>query len=66
MPVLLVKIVVSNISKNEYGIKNASITFVLTYVKYTFAYREVDRLCGLVVRINGYRFRGPCSIPGAT
>jgi hypothetical protein len=23
-------------------------------------------LCGLVVRVPGYRSRGPCSIPGAT
>jgi hypothetical protein len=31
--------------------------------------REVvtrDRLCGLVVRVPGYRSRGPGSIPGAT
>jgi hypothetical protein len=26
----------------------------------------LDRLCGLVVRVPGYRSRGPCSIPGAT
>jgi hypothetical protein len=25
-----------------------------------------DRLCGLVVKVPGYRFRGPGSIPGAT
>jgi hypothetical protein len=25
-----------------------------------------DHLCGLVVRVPGYRFRGPGSIPGAT
>jgi hypothetical protein len=25
-----------------------------------------DRLCGLVVRVPGYRFRDPGSIPGAT
>jgi hypothetical protein len=25
-----------------------------------------DRLCGLVVRVPGYRSRGPGSIPGAT
>jgi hypothetical protein len=24
----------------------------------------VDRLCGLAVRVPGYRSRGPCSIPG--
>jgi hypothetical protein len=28
--------------------------------------KVVDRLCGLVVRVPGYRFRGPGSIPGAT
>jgi hypothetical protein len=27
---------------------------------------EVDRLCGLVVRVPGYRSRGPDSISGAT
>jgi hypothetical protein len=27
---------------------------------------NIDRLCGLVVRVLGYRFRGPGSIPGAT
>jgi hypothetical protein len=26
----------------------------------------VDRLCGLVVRVLGYRFGGPGSIPGTT
>jgi hypothetical protein len=26
----------------------------------------VDHLCGPVVRIPGYRYRGPGSIPGAT
>jgi hypothetical protein len=25
-----------------------------------------DRLCGLVVRVLGYRSEGPCSIPGTT
>jgi hypothetical protein len=28
--------------------------------------KEVNRLCGLMVRVPGYRFRGPGSIPGAT
>jgi hypothetical protein len=27
---------------------------------------KIDRLCGLVVKVLGYRFRGPGSIPGAT
>jgi hypothetical protein len=26
----------------------------------------IDRLCGLLVRVPGYRYRGPGSIPGAT
>ena len=26
----------------------------------------VDRLCGLVVRVSGYRYRGPGFDPGAT
>jgi hypothetical protein len=28
--------------------------------------KRKDRLCGLVVRVPGYRSRGPGSIPGAT
>jgi hypothetical protein len=27
--------------------------------------REIDRFCGLVVRVPGYKSRGPSSIPGA-
>jgi hypothetical protein len=27
---------------------------------------HIDLLCGLVVSVPGYRFRGPGSIPGAT
>jgi hypothetical protein len=30
------------------------------------AYPLRDRLCGLVIRVPGYRSRGPGSIPGAT
>jgi hypothetical protein len=26
----------------------------------------MDRLCGLVVKVSGYRYRGPGSIPDAT
>jgi hypothetical protein len=29
-------------------------------------YKIIDRLSGLVVKVPGYRFRGPGSIPGAT
>jgi hypothetical protein len=32
------------------------------YLVYIFS----DRLCGLVVKVPGYRSRGPDSIPGAT
>jgi hypothetical protein len=28
--------------------------------------RVLDRLCGLVVGVPGYRFRGPGAIPGST
>jgi hypothetical protein len=28
--------------------------------------KALDRLCGLVVRVLGYRFGSPCSIPGTT
>jgi hypothetical protein len=37
------------------------------YGKINFLYmREFDRLCGLVVRVLGYRSGGPSSIPGTT
>jgi hypothetical protein len=29
-------------------------------------YCSVDRLCGLVIRVRGYRSSGPGSVPGAT
>ena len=28
------------------------------YVKFNRVYHELDRLCGLVVRVSGYRYRG--------
>jgi hypothetical protein len=28
--------------------------------------KKVDRLCGIMVRVPGYRLRDPASIPGAT
>jgi hypothetical protein len=33
---------------------------------FTAQYYEYDRLCGLVVRVLGYRSRGPGSIPDTT
>jgi hypothetical protein len=35
-------------------------TWVVTYGAVFFS----DRLCGLMVRVSGYRSRGPGSIPG--
>jgi hypothetical protein len=45
------------------------ITFVymLTlYARFAYPLYEQDRLCGLVVRVLGYRSGGPGSIPGTT
>jgi hypothetical protein len=36
------------------------------YYYYYYYYYYYDRLCGLVVRVLGYRFGGPGSIPGTT
>jgi hypothetical protein len=37
-----------------------SCIFVLVYVfRYVCTYVYKDRLCGLVVRVSGYRYRGP-------
>jgi hypothetical protein len=33
---------------------------------YIYIYIYIYRVCGLVVRVPGYRSRGPGSIPGAT
>jgi hypothetical protein len=38
------------------GLERGPLTFVST----------IDRLCGQLVRVPGYRFRGPGSILGAT
>ena len=32
---------------------------VMWYVLYIYIYIYIDRLCGLVVRVSGYRYRGP-------
>jgi hypothetical protein len=34
------------------------------YAKLKYIYIYIDRLCGLVVRVLGYRSGGPGSIPG--
>jgi hypothetical protein len=38
----------------------------LFLILYDFEVLEYDRLCGLVVRVLGYRSGGPGSIPGIT
>jgi hypothetical protein len=38
----------------------------ISTVKFFFTYVFFDRLCGLVVRVLGYRSEGPGSIPGTT
>jgi hypothetical protein len=35
-------------------------------IKFSHQYHEMDRLCGLVVRVPRFKSRGPGSIPGAT
>jgi hypothetical protein len=40
-----------------------AVCFLLTLF---FHVRLLDRLCGLVIRVPGYRSRGPCSVPSAT
>jgi hypothetical protein len=36
------------------------------YIPFTNSKKLLDRLCGLVVRVLGYRSGGPDSIPGTT
>jgi hypothetical protein len=38
----------------------------ILHSKYVELYKILDRLCGLVVRVLGYRSGGPGSIPGTT
>jgi hypothetical protein len=38
----------------------------LNHSNYTWLRVKVDRFYGLVVRVPGYTYRGPGSIPGAT
>jgi hypothetical protein len=37
---------------------------IIVTVYFDYVSKEMDRLCGLVVRVPGYRSRGPGSIPG--
>jgi hypothetical protein len=38
----------------------------LQKIVFFFMFSYFDRLCGLVVRVPGYKSRGPGSIPGTT
>jgi hypothetical protein len=40
--------------------------FLKAYDHFRARYFDRDRLCGLVIRVLGYRSRGPGSIPGST
>jgi hypothetical protein len=42
-------------------------SFPISYAfSFDYIYISLDRLCGLVVRVLGYRSGGPASIPGTT
>jgi hypothetical protein len=47
---------------------HAAVKILITifWVVIPFRLLEIDRLCGLVVRVLGYRSGGPGSIPGTT
>jgi hypothetical protein len=46
--------------------KQGRIASEVTKTIFIPVYKYVDRLCGLVVRVLGYRSGGPGSIPGTT
>jgi hypothetical protein len=50
----------------NFSIALISVVVSIISTKYLFWYMSIDRLCGLVVGVPGYRSRGPGSIPGAT
>jgi hypothetical protein len=47
----------------HYKVYNSVVVFKCLPVKNIKLYPHTDRLCGLVVRVLGYRSGGPCSIP---
>jgi hypothetical protein len=57
--------IVRNSEQLEYTINRYNKTFFHNYVSKCFI-TTYDRLCGLVVRVLGYRLGGPGSIPGTT
>jgi hypothetical protein len=45
---------------------NQFIFYIIFHLIQFYIYHKFDRLCGLVVRVPGYRSRGPGLIPGTT
>jgi hypothetical protein len=57
-------IMISKTEKKKYShFVTEDVRLSFNFILYTVYF---DRLCGLVVRVPGYRSRGPSSIPGAT
>jgi hypothetical protein len=54
----------SCIKRLAYVMKNFPLRIFLTFMSCIST--VIGRLCGLVIRVPGYRSRGPSSIPGAT
>jgi hypothetical protein len=46
--------------------QHTSTSHTIIFAIYSCPVGLMDRLCGLVVKVPGHRFRGPGSIPGAT
>jgi hypothetical protein len=53
-----------NNGSNSQATVTLKVSSFYTYIN--SSYCTVDRLCGPVVRVPGYRSRGPGSIPGST
>jgi hypothetical protein len=45
---------------------DSTCSYARTTIIFLLSYINIDRLCGLVVRVLGYRFGGPGSIAGTT
>jgi hypothetical protein len=58
----------SQYSFSKYNVKFIGATFCIVIINKQFIHLNlsIDRLCGLVVRVLGYRSGGPDSIPGTT
>jgi hypothetical protein len=54
---------------HAHGCTNNTCMYIFIYIQIpdvSYIYNCSDRLCGIVVRVPGYRSRGPGSIPAAT